>query len=332
VQKRRLGKSGPEVSALGLGCMGMSDLYGPVPREKCIATIHDALDAGLTILDTGDWYGTGHNELLIHEALQGRKREDVFIAVKFGVLRSPEGGVVGIDTRPAAVKNFLAHTLQRLGTDYVDLYQPSRLDPDVPIEDTVGAMSEMVEKGFVRHLGLSEVGVETLRRAHAVHPISQLQIEYSLFSRGIERSILPVTRELGVSIAAYGVLSRGLLSGHWSRERSDGAGREYRGHLPRFSGENLDKNLALVETLRSMASDIGATVAQLAIAWVLAQGDDILPLIGARRPERLKEALGALDVELTTEHLQRIETAVPEGSAAGQRYDAMGMSVLDSES
>lgn len=332
MEKREIGKSGPKVSALGLGCMGMSDLYGPAPREQCIATIQGALDAGITVLDTGDWYGAGHNELLIHEALRGRKREDVFIAVKFGVLRSPDGGFVGMDARPAAVKNFLAHTLQRLGTDYVDLYQPSRLDPAVPIEDTVGAMSEMVEKGFVRYLGLSEVGEETLRRAHAVHPISQLQIEYSLFSRGIEQRILPVTRELGVSIAAYGVLSRGLLSGYWSRERSDGAGRDYRGHLPRFSGENLERNLALVELLRSVANDIGATVAQLAIAWVLAQGSDILPLTGARSPERLKEALGALDVELTSEHLQRIQTAVPEGSVAGQRYDAMGMSILDSES
>ena len=331
MQKRRVGKSGPEVSALGLGCMGMSDLYGPAPREQCIATIHAALDAGITVLDTGDWYGMGHNELLIREALKGRNREDIFIAVKFGALRSPDRVFVGIDARPAAVQNFLAYTLQRLGTDYVDLYQPSRLDPSVPIEDTVGAMSEMVEKGFVRYLGLSETGAETLRRAHAVHTISQLQIEYSLFSRGIEQAILPAARELGVSIAAYGVLSRGLLSGHWSKERSDGAGGDLRGHLPRFSGENLDKNLGLVETLRSVGNDLGATVAQLAIAWVLAQGDDIIPLIGARRPERLKEALGALDVELTPEILQRIEAAVPEGSVAGQRYDDRGMSILDSE-
>ena len=327
---RQLGNNGPTVSAIGLGCMGMSGVYGPADREESIATIHAALDAGITLLDTGDFYGMGHNELLLHEALAGRQREDAFIAVKFGALRSPDGSFMGFDGRPEAVKTSLAYTLQRLGTDYIDLYQPARLDPAVPIEDTIGAISEMVKAGYVRHIGLSEVGADTIRRAHAIHPLTWLQIEYSLFDRGIEKKILPTLRELGIAVTAYGVLSRGLLSGHWSKEHSENS-QDYRAHLPRFSGENLDRNLLLVEALRSIAQEQNATVAQVAIAWVLLQGDDIVPLIGARRRNRLHEALGALDLRLTDDDLVRIGAAVPHNAVAGDRYNASQMAMLDSE-
>jgi aryl-alcohol dehydrogenase-like predicted oxidoreductase len=311
-------------SRLGLGCMGMSDLYGPADRGESIATIHAALDAGVTLLDTGDFYGMGHNELLIGEALEGRSREDVQISVKFGGLRDPDGGWIGYDARPAAVKNFLAYTLRRLGTDYVDVYRPSRLDQNVPIEETVGAIAEMVQAGHVRHIGLSEVGAETIRRAAAVHPIHDLQIEYSLLSRGIEDEILPACRELGIGITAYGILSRGLLSGHWNASR-DVSGGDFRGFSPRFQGENLEHNLALVEALRAVAEEQGATVAQAAIAWVLSRGSDIVPLVGARRRDRLEEALGALDVTIDAE---RIEAAVPAGAAAGDRYPVAQMGSL----
>jgi len=321
---------GTTLSALGLGCMGMSDFYGPADRAESLATIHAALDAGVTVLDTGDFYGSGHNELLIREALASRRREDVFIAVKFGALRSPVGAFVGFDGRPASVKNFLSQTLRRLGTDHVDLYQPARVDPAVPIEETVGAVKEMIEAGYVRRLGLSEAGADTLRRAHAVHSVAWLQIEYSLVSRGIEAEILPTARELGVAVSAYGVLSRGLISGHWSPDRSAGL-RDFRGGLPRFTGDNLERNLSLVDALRALAQDKGATVAQIAIAWVLSRGPDVLPLIGARRRDRLAEALGALDVRLTAEDSARIESAVPADAVAGARYDAAGMTILDSE-
>ncbi len=321
---RQLGSTGPHVSALGLGCMGMSDLYGPADRAESIATIHAALDAGMTLLDTGDFYGMGHNELLIREALQGRDRDDVTISVKFGALRDADGGWNGADGRPAAVKNFLAYTLTRLGTDHVDIYRLTRTDPAVPIEETVGAIAELVQAGHVRHIGLSEAGAETIRRAAAVHPISDLQIEYSLLSRGIEAEILPTTRELGIGITAYGVLSRGLLSGHWSRDRELGGG-DFRGFSPRFQGRNLDHNLELVEALRTAADEAGASPAQAAIAWVLSRGEDIVPLVGARRRERLVEALGALDLELD---LARIEAAIPAGAAAGERYPAAQMGTL----
>ena len=330
MEKRTLGPNGPAVPALGLGCMGMSDFYGPADRNESIATIHAALDAGINLLDTGDFYGNGHNELLIGEALRGRRREDAFIAVKFGALRGPKGEFLGLDCRPAAMKNFLTYTLKRLGTDHVDLYQPARVDPQVPIEETVGAIKEMVEAGYVRHIGLSEAGAHTLRRAHAVHPIAWLQIEYSLMSRGIEAEILPTACELGVAISAYGVLSRGLLSGHWSANGVNGA-QDFRAHSPRFSGANLDRNLALVEALREAAWERGASVAQFAIAWALAQGNDIVPLIGARRRDRLSEALGALDLRLDAGDLARIEAAVPAGAVAGERYAAAQMALLDSE-
>ena len=327
---RSLGSDGPDVAALGLGLMGMSDLYGPADEAESRATIDAALDAGITLLDSGDFYGSGHNELLIREALTGRAREDVVLSVKFGVLRDPGGGFIGVDVRPAAAKNFLAYTLRRLGTDYVDVYRPARISPDVPIEETVGAIAEMVAAGYVRHAGLSEVGADTLRRAHAVHHIADLQIEYSLISRGIEAEILPACRDLGVGVTAYGVLSRGLISGHWSSGRAL-APHDFRSHAPRFSEENLERNLSLVERLRSVADAKGATVAQIAIAWVLSRGDDIVPLIGARRRERLTEALGALELELTEDDLAQIGGAVPPGSVAGERYDAQQMTILDSE-
>ncbi|MEH2077075.1 MAG: aldo/keto reductase [Nostoc sp.] len=326
---RQLGKNGSTISALGLGCMGMSDVYGPADRKESIATIHAALDAGINLLDTGDFYGMGHNELLLNEALTGR-RENVFIAVKFGALRSPDGNFLGFDGRPEAVKSSLAYTLKRLGTDYIDLYQPARLDPKVPIEETIGAISEMVKAGYVRQIGLSEVGADVIRRAHKTHPIAALQIEYSLLSRSIEDDILPTVRELGIAVTAYGVLSRGLLSGHWSKERSEQA-QDYRVHLPRFSGENLDRNLLLVEALRLIAEERNATVVQVAIAWVLSRGNDIIPLIGARRCDRLNEALGALDLHLNKDDIARIEAAVPLNAVAGDRYSPEQMAMLDSE-
>ena len=327
---RTLGATGPAVGALGLGCMGMSALYGPADRDESVATIHAALDAGVTLLDTGDFYGMGHNELLIRDALRGRDRDGVQISVKFGGLRDAAGGWLGYDARPAAVMNFLAYSLQRLGVDHIDVYRPARLDPAVPIEETVGAIAEAVGRGWVRHIGLSEVGAETVRRAAAVHPIVDLQIEYSLISRGIEESILPTCRELGIGITAYGVLSRGLLSGHWSADRSLHP-TDIRMHSPRFQGDNLTHNLTLVEALRGIAEERGATVAQVAIAWVLSRGDDIVPLVGARRRDRLAEALAALDVRLTGDDLAAIESAVPPGAAAGTRYAEAQMAVLDSE-
>lgn len=326
---RTLGTTGPQVSALGLGLMGMSDLYGPASEAESIATIHAALDAGITLLDTGDWYGMGANEMLLRDALKGRNRDNAVISVKFGVVRDPAGGVSGIDNRPASIKNFLAYSLRRLGTDHIDIYRPSRLSPEVPIEDVVGTLAELVQAGYIRHIGLSEVGADTLRRAAAVHPISDVQIEYSLISRGIEDEILPDARELGIGVTAYGVLSRGLISGHWTAEKSGQP--DFRAHLPRFSGENLQRNLALVEELRRIADATGVTVAQVAIAWVLSRGADVVPLVGARRRDRLTEALGALDIVLTDEDLAAIEAAVPADAVAGTRYDAFQMSILDSE-
>jgi len=329
MDKRKLGATGPKVSAIGLGCMGMSDFYGPADRSESIATIHAALDADITLLDTGDFYGIGHNELLIRDALAGRSRDNVQISVKFGGLRDPARGFTGIDCRPVAVKNFLAYSLQRLGVDHIDIYRPARLDPSVPIEDTIGAIAEMVKAGYVKHIGLSEVGSDTIRRAHTVHPIADLQIEYSLISRGIEDDILPTCRELGIGVTAYGVLSRGLISGHWSKDQS--GAQDYRLMSPRFQGSNLNANLALVESLRAIADDLGASVAQVAIAWVAAQGSDIVPLVGARRRDRLTEALGALNVTLTPAHLASLAKAIPPDAAAGGRYPEEHLAHLDSE-
>jgi aryl-alcohol dehydrogenase-like predicted oxidoreductase len=327
---RKLGATGPMVSALGLGCMGMSGTYGAADRDESIATIHAALDAGITLLDTGDFYGMGHNELLIAEALGGRNRDEVVISVKFGAQRGPDGSWLGYDARPQAVKTALAYTLRRLRVEHVDVYRPARLDANVPIEETVGAIAELVQAGYVRHVGLSEVGPETIRRAAAVHPISDLQIEYSLISRGIERSILLRCRELGIGITAYGVLSRGLISG---RYRADGGipTGDIRGRMPRFQNDNLGHNLALVERLREIADDHGISVVQLAFAWVRSRGRDILPLIGARRRDQLAEALGALEVDLSPDDLEQIEDAVPPDAAAGDRYGAPQMADLDSE-
>ncbi len=329
MEQRQLGKNGPQVSTLGLGCMGMSGMYGPSDRAESIATIHAALDAGITLLDTGDFYGMGHNEMLIGEALKGSKRDGALVSVKFGALRDPANGWSGYDARPGAVKNFLAYSLQRLGLDHIDIYRPARLDPNVPIEETIGAIADMVKAGYVRHIGLSEVGSETIRRAAAVHPICDLQIEYSLISRGIEDGILATCRELGIGITAYGVLSRGLISGHWQKENA--GAKDFRTFSPRFQAENIDKNLALVEALRKIADAKSVSVAQIAIAWVAAQGKDIIPLVGARQRPRLSEALGALDVALTATDLSAIENAVPKGAAAGERYAAVAMAHLDSE-
>ncbi len=330
MRTRILGATGPASSEIGLGAMGMSDFYGSADRAESIATLHAALDAGITLIDTGDFYGMGHNEMLIGEALRGRKREGVLLSVKFGAQRAPGGDWIGYDARPAAVKTALAYTLRRLGVDYVDIYRPSRLDPATPIEETVGAIAELVQAGYVRYIGLSELGADTLRRAAAVHPICDLQIEYALVTRGVEREILPACRELGIGITAYGVLSRGLISGHWSRERSR-AERGFRSAAPRFSGENLERNLALVERLRVIAAEKEITVAQLAIAWVLSRGRDIVPLVGARERLRLQEALGAVAVELTDDDLRNLEAAVPAEGAAGGRYPDAQLRFLDSE-
>jgi len=327
---RLLGSSGPAVCAIGLGCMGMSGMYGPADRAESIATIHAALDAGIDLLDTGDFYGMGHNELLLAEALRGRPREEYLLSVKFGAQRAPDGAWLGYDARPAAVKTALAHSLTRLGVEHVDVYRPARLDPNVPIEETVGAIAELVRAGYVRYIGLSEVGADTVRRASAVHPICDLQIEYSLISRSIEASILPTCRELGIALTAYGVLSRGLISGHFSAARELAPG-DFRAHAPRFTGSNREHNLALVEQLRSLAQAKGATVAQLAIAWVLARGQDIVALVGARTRERLHEALGALELELDAHDVAALEHALPADAAAGERYPQPQMAMLDSE-
>jgi aryl-alcohol dehydrogenase-like predicted oxidoreductase len=336
MQTTTLGRGGPAVSRAGLGLMGMSGIYGEADDQESLATIQAAVDAGITLLDTGDFYGMGHNELLLRDALRrGIPRESVFIQVKFGGQRDPGGAFIGQDTSPAAVKNSLAYTLTRLGTDYVDLYQPARLDPKVPIEETVGAIAEMVKAGYVRHIGLSEMGADTIRRAHAVHPIAALQIEYSLMSRGIEAQILPAVRELGIAVTAYGILSRGLLSSGTAR-LSDGDPRR---RFPRFSGENHARNLELLGALEAIAERVeggvpagrGVSAAQLAIAWVASRGDDIIPLIGTKRQDRLAEALQALDLTLSDDDLAAIEAAVPAEATAGDRYEAAQMAGLDSE-
>ena len=310
---------------LALGCMGMSGMYGPSDEDESIATIHAALDAGITLIDTGDFYGMGHNEMLIGRALRGR-RESALLSVKFGGLRAPGGGWTGVDTRPVAVKNFLTYTLTRLGVAHIDIYRPARLDPAVPIEDTIGAIAEMVKAGYVRAIGLSEVGPETIQRAHAVHPIVDLQIEYSLISRTPEEKIFGVLETLGIGVTAYGVLSRGLLSGSVPTASTD-----FRAHLPRFTGENRAQNDRLVGTLRALAAEKHLQPSQLAIAWVLAKKPYIVPVIGARKRTQLAESLGALQVTLSPEEIARLEETVSPDAVAGTRYDARQMQMLDSE-
>ncbi len=326
--QRKLGRNGPAVSALGLGAMGMSGMYGAADRAESIATVHAAIEAGITLIDTGDFYGVGHNEMLIAEALKGVPRDKYILSVKFGALRDAAGGWLGYDARPAAVKNFLAYSLRRLGVETIDIYRPARLDPAVPIEDTVGAIADMIKAGYVRSIGLSEVGAKTIRRAAAAHPISDLQIEYSLISRGIENEILPAVRELGIGVTAYGVLARGLIGGRWKGKTGPG---DFRGLSPRFQGSNLDANLALVEALRTVAEAKGMTVAQAAIAWAGAQGEDIVPLVGARRRDQLAEAIESTRIELSPSDLAAIEAAIPKGSAQGSRYPEAQMAHLDSE-
>jgi aryl-alcohol dehydrogenase-like predicted oxidoreductase len=322
---RRLGAHGPRVFPLALGAMGMSGMYGPTDERESIATIHEAIERGVTLLDTGDFYGAGHNELLIGRALADR-RDRALLSVKFGALRGPDGSWLGFDGRPAAVKSFVAYTLTRLGVDHLDIYRPARLDPTVPIEDTIGAVADLVKAGYVRAIGLSEVGPETIRRAQAVHPISDLQIEYSLISRGPEAKIFPLLDELDIGVTAYGVLSRGLLSG--SRPAAKG---DFRAWLPRFADENRARNEALVAALEQLAKDKGVRPAQLAIAWVLAKGERIVPVIGARTRAQLAESLGALAVTLSAAELARVEAAVPAEAVAGSRYDERQMRGLDSE-
>ena len=319
---RRLGSF--DVFPLALGCMGMSGMYGAADESESVATIQQAIDSGINVLDTGDFYGMGHNELLVGRAIRGR-RDKVLLSVKFGAMRGPDATWVGIDTRPAAIKNFLAYSLTRLGVDYIDIYRPSRLDPTVPIEETIGTIAELVKAGYVRAIGLSEVGAETIRRANAVHPITDLQIEYSLISRGPERAIFPALRELGIGATAYGVLSRGLLSGSIPQKG------DFRAYLPRFRDENRAQNQRLVDALNAVAAARGVTPVQLAVAWVLARGNDIVPVIGARRRAQLDDALGALVMQLSDDELRRIEEAVPADAVAGTRYDERQMQALDSE-
>lgn len=310
----KLGSAGPTVSRVALGCMGMSGMYGPADETESIATIHAALDLGITLLDTGDFYGQGHNEMLIGRALKGR-RDGALLSVKFGALRTPDGGWGGYDARPAAVKNFLAYSLTRLGVDYIDIYRPARLDPAVPIEETIGAIADLKHAGYVRHIGLSEVGPETIRRAHAVHPICDVQLEYSLVTRKPEEKILPVLRDLGIGMTAYGVLSRGLLAGSHPAACGD-----FRALLPRFTGDNGVRNQRLVQRLAEMASERGVSSAALALAWVLARGEGITPIMGARTREQLAEIPAALGLELSPEDLEGIETEIPPAAIVGARY------------
>jgi aryl-alcohol dehydrogenase-like predicted oxidoreductase len=321
---RKLGTDGPMVFPFALGCMGMSGVYGPTDEKESIATIHAALERGVTLLDTGDFYGMGRNELLLNKALADGRRERVFLSVKFGAMRGPDTTWVGFDARPAAIKNFLAYSLVRLGTDYIDIYRPSRLDSTVPIEDVIGTLADLEKAGYLRHIGLSEVGAETVRRANAVHPITDLQIEYSLVSRGPESKIFPALSALGVAVTAYGVLARGLLVGSKPAPKGDA-----RAFFPRFKGDNGKANQRLVAVLAALAKERGVSPAQLAIAWVLHKGPSIIPTIGVRTRAQLDEALSALELQLAPADVARIEQAMPE--AIGTRYDEHHLRELDSE-
>lgn len=329
MKTRKLGSHGPEVSSLALGCMGMSGMYGPSDEAESIATIHEAIEKGITLIDTGDFYGMGHNEMLLGRALRElspERRASVVLSVKFGAMRAPDGSWIGVDTRPAAVQNFLSYTLKRLGVEAIGIYRPARLDPKVPIEDTVGAIGKLIEAGYVQYVGLSEVGVDTIRKAHAAHPVADLQIEYSLISRGVEEKILPVLRELRIGVTAYGVLSRGLLSGARPADKTD-----FRSHLPRFTGDNLERNRQLVDALNALAAKKGVSAAQLAIAWALAKGDEIVPVIGSRTRKQLDDTLAAAEIELSAAEVAEVESQVDASQVAGTRYDANQMRMLDSE-
>ncbi len=320
---RKLGLHGPEVSSIALGCEALSRHASPEGDAESIATIHKALEGGVNLLDTADFYGGGRNELLIGKAIHDR-RDAAVLSVKFGGLRSPDGRFVGLDARPAAVKNFVTYSLVRLGVDYIDIYRPARLDPTVPIEDTVGAIGDLVKAGYVRYVGLSEVGPDTIRRAHATHPISDLQIEYSLMSRGPEDEIFPLLRELEIGVTAYGVLSHGLLSGS-ARKAPE------RAHLPRLQGDNFEHNLQLVSSLSEIAKGKAVTNSQLAIAWVLAKGWSYVPVVGSKRASQVEEALSAAQIQLSNEDVRRLEQAIPPDAVAGARYAEPLMRMLDSE-
>ncbi|TBL79087.1 aldo/keto reductase [Paenibacillus thalictri] len=302
-------KNKKELSRLGLGCMRMSNATDS-DRSASIATIHAALDAGITFINTGDFYGSGQSEMLVGEALKGSNREKAFVSVKFGVLFSPNGTIDGLDVRPQTIKNYLTYSLKRLNLDYIDLYQPARIDLDIPVEETIGAISDLVKAGYVKHIGISQVGADTLQKAHAVHPISFIESEYSLFNRNIEKQILPAARQLGVGIVAFGILAHGLLSGTYGNNS----------RIPLFSKENIEKNLSLVEALREIAVEKQITVPQLAFAWALAKGEDIIPLIGARRVSSLQDSIKSLDVNLSESDMRRIENAVPENEIAGSSF------------
>ena len=331
MQMRQLGKEGPHVSAIALGCMGMGKaaLYGESDSAESIRTIHAAIASGINLLDTGDFYGMGQNELLIRQALAElgpSGRDKVLLSVKFGALRGPNGAWLGPDCRPVAVKSALAQSLSKLGVDYIDIYRPARLDDSVPIEDTVGAIADMVKQGYVRFIGLSEMNTETVRRAQTVAPICDLQIEYGIATRGIETALLPDLRALGVGVTAYGVLSRGLLTGAVPAPKGD-----FRRFLPRFTGSNLITNRALAEALAAAAAERGATAAQMAIAWALSRGEDIVALLGSRTVAQVEEAIAATQIHLSPDEIAALEATLPSAQVAGSRYDKHSMAHLDSE-